>query len=321
MRDPDALRGYSYELFGLQVRSELALPELIEAEDGAEADVAIRMGQVDAPAGDDAGLYPHDGAFVLVVPDVARFRIEQGRTITIEPAPGAPEPNVRLFLLGSAFGALLHQKGLLPLHANAVEIDGRAFAFVGRSGEGKSTLAAWFHDQGYRVIADDVCVVGFDEEGVPYAMPGLPRLRLWREALEATGRDADSYARSYAGREDFDKFDVPLSVRGIAGERLALAAIYLLERGEGVEISPIKGIAAAETIFANTYRGRYVSFLGSAQPHYQACLELVRKTPLFALRRSWNLERLGAEASEIVAHAKNHSASWNARGAKGEVGR
>jgi len=140
-------------------------------------------------------------------------------------------------------------------------------------------------------------------------MPGLPRLRLWREALEATGRNANAYARSYAGRQDFDKFDVPLSAPGIAGERLELAAIYLLARGDELEISPLHGIAAAETIFANTYRGRYVSFLGTAQPHYEACLDLVRRTALFVVRRSWNLDRLGAEAGEIVAHAKNQIAS------------
>ena len=83
--------------------------------------------------------------------------------IVAEPRQGVPDSNVRLFLLGSAMGALLHQRGLLPLHTNAVEVGGRAFAFMGKSGAGKSTLAAWFHDRGFRIVADDVCVVGFDD--------------------------------------------------------------------------------------------------------------------------------------------------------------
>ena len=80
-------------------------------------------------------------------------------------ADNVPDANIRLYLLGSAMGVLLHQRGLLPLHANAVEIDGKAFAFMGASGSGKSTLAAWFHDHGYRIIADDVCAVRFETEG------------------------------------------------------------------------------------------------------------------------------------------------------------
>ena len=48
-------------------------------------------------------------------PKVGRYRIEAGNRITVESEPGVPERNVRLFLLGSAFGVLLHQRGLLPV--------------------------------------------------------------------------------------------------------------------------------------------------------------------------------------------------------------
>ena len=120
-----------------------------------------------------------------------------------------PERNVRLFLLGSAFGVLLHQRGLLPLHANAIEIDGRAVAFMGPSGAGKSTLAAWFHDRAFRVIADNVCAISRNSEGRRQAAPGLPRLRLWAEALELMGRSSHALNRSFVDDDD-EKFDVPM---------------------------------------------------------------------------------------------------------------
>ena len=91
--------------------------------------------------------------------------MRDGNQIVIDAAPDATDRNVRLFLLGSALGALLHQRGLLPLHANAIDLGGGAVAFSGHSGAGKSTIAAWFHDRGHRILADDVCVVGFDQSG------------------------------------------------------------------------------------------------------------------------------------------------------------
>ena len=141
----------------------------------------------------EPGLHVEGEALLLTIPDVARYRIEGGTEIVVDAHPSAPDRNIRLYLLGLAFGALLHQRGLLPLHANAVEVDGKAVAFMGESGAGKSTLAAWFHDRGHRIVADDVCVVGFSKGGQAFAHPGLPRLRLWDEALEASGRSAADF--------------------------------------------------------------------------------------------------------------------------------
>ena len=154
------------------------------------------------------------------------YAVLEGRRIIVDPADGADPRNVRLYLLGSAMGLLLHQRGVLPLHANAVEIDGQAFAFMGPSGAGKSTLAAWFHDQGLRVVADDVCAVHFDAQLRPWVSQGLPRLRLWKSALEATGRSDGHFQRSYAGDEQWDKFDVPL-VQPDEAQRPVAAGRYL----------------------------------------------------------------------------------------------
>ena len=200
---------FDYRVFGLKIRSELPLPELFSAGDAAAPDILIRSGSV--PAAGEPGLKAEGDSLVLTIQDVARYRVNGGREIIVDAEPGVPEGNLRLFLLGSAFGALLHQRQLLPLHANAVEVEGKAVAFMGESGAGKSTLAAWFHDRGHRVVADDVCVVRFDEQGRALAQPGLPRLRLWDEAMEATGRNAADFARSYSGDETFNKFDVPIA--------------------------------------------------------------------------------------------------------------
>jgi hypothetical protein len=289
-----------YEVFGLRIRSDIPLPELSAAEGVGEADVTISAGVVpESEAG--PGLQVHGDALLLTVPEVSRYRIEAGRNIIVDAEPGVPERNVRLYLLGSAFGALLHQRGLLPLHANAVEIDGRAVAFMGASGEGKSTLAAWFHDHGYRVIADDVCVVNFKQPGRPCAAPGLPRLRLWREALERMGRDASEYDRSYVETSNvFDKFDVPLGVSSAADAIVPLGGIYLLERGSAFSVAPINGVEAAEAIFANTYRGSYVFAAGAHHDHWRSSIELVRNVEIYRARRRWGLTNLDDQCCRLL---------------------
>jgi hypothetical protein len=294
---------HDYALFGLRVRSELELPELHPAIGKGAADVVIRLGQSGA-SDDERGLQAANGALLFVTPDVAAYRISNGDEIIVEPKAGAPERNVRLYLLGSAFGALLHQRGLLPLHANAIEIGERAFAFMGASGEGKSTLAAWFHDRGFQIIADDVCVVSFDEKDRAYAVPGLPRLRLWQDALEATGRESGDYERSYANDESWNKFDVPVRQTADVNGTTEIGGLYVLGRSEEFSIRRLSGVEAAEAVFANTYRGRYISAAKNEHSHWQSCVRLVQTAPIHQLCRPRDLARVDSDCERILEHAR-----------------
>lgn len=276
-----------YRLFGLRVASELRLP-LLSAEPG-RADVTIRRGHV-----------AEEGA--LVIPEVARFAVRGGSGIVVDASEDVPESNVRLYLLGSAMGMLLHQRGMLPLHANAVEVDGAAIAVMGGSGAGKSTLAAWLHDRGHRLISDDVCVIG--GEGELRAFAGVPRLRLWGAALDAFGRSRAGLERAYAGDDEWDKWDLPVADDAVAGEGLKVRALYVLADGSAVRISSLTGAAAAEAVIANTYRGEFVE-QGKAAAHWAACLRLIGKVPVFRIERPWDLTRLDALGSALLDHARS----------------
>lgn len=293
-----------YSVFGLRVRSEIPLPELFEAVGTSAPDVTVSTGPV--PEADPAqpGLRAVDGALLLVVPKVGRFRIEAGTNIIVEAEGGVPDRNVRVFLLGSAFGALLHQRGLLPLHANAVEIDGKAVCFMGESGSGKSTLAAWFHDQGHRVIADDVCVIGFNADGRAMANPGLPRLRLWKEVVEARGLDVSSLQQSYVGAEVSEKYDVPVAARAAASGDMPVAAVYLLSTGSQLEISIMQGISAVEALFANTYRGQFLPLAGSYATHWSSCMRLARTVPVFRFERRWGIDHMDSDCRAVLRQAE-----------------
>lgn len=290
---------YRYRLFGLIIASELHLPELAGQPPadaaGADVDLLIRMvREGDLPEG-----------FRLDIPGVARFVISAGRAIAVQPAKGAEEREVRLYLLGSAMGAALHQRGILPLHANAVAIDGRALAFTGRSGIGKSTLAAWFHDEGYPILADDVCVVRTDH-GLVRAYPGLPRLRLWEDALEASGRAAADHQMSFHAAGDArQKYDVALEGSGVVREPLPLGALFVLGEGPELRIERLGGSEAVEAISANTYRGRLIGDVGDSAGHVEACLAIARSVPVLRLERPFDRSAFDAQARAIHDYCRS----------------
>lgn len=286
----------SRALFGLAVHSELPLPDLPFADSDAPRAV-VRYGPV--PPQDNYLRAGEAGALSLQIPNVGRFLVCGGDSIVIDPAPGAGERELRVYLLGSAFGALLHQRGLLPLHANCIEIGGRAVAFLGRSGAGKSTLAHWFQRSGHAVLADDVSAI--DPADPPIALPGVPRLRLWQDALEAAGIEAGAFPRSFEGQ---DKFDVPASN---AHHALPLGACYLLaEAGDGEPhgITRLTGLDASEALIANTYRGGFVPLLGRSEDHLRSCVALASQVPVFRAARRWGRDHYDTDAARLRDHAE-----------------
>jgi len=299
-------KAHDHLLFGLKVRSDLMLPELAPANWVGEPDVRIRTDRIDHQGNGDS-ISTVEGGNLLKIEEAGRYLVRDGSEIIVDAEGGVDARNVRLFLLGSAFGILLHQRGLLPLHANAVEVDGRAIAFMGPSGSGKSTLAAWFHDHDHAILADDVCVVDFDGEGQARAHAGIPRLRLWIDALYRSGRSAERLHRSYVEKASAqDKFDLPIDT-GAPGRTLPLAAIFLLDRGETFAIAPLAGVDALTAVMENTYRGGWVSEAGSAQDHWSAAVRLASSTPVFRVIRPWDADRIGEFAEKIASHADGRS--------------
>jgi hypothetical protein len=294
-----------YSCFSFRLASDIRLDELHEATLGDPRPlVRIRRGAV--PQRLRGGGRSFDGLQVaaddalLTLPGVARFLIRGGQEIVVDPHPGVTERTLRLFLLGSVLGILCHQRGLLPLHANAVVASGRAFAFAGESGAGKSTLAAEFEKRGYRLLADDVCMVDFDERGAALAWPGIPRLKLWADAAVRFGHDCSGLDRVL---DDAPKFQVPSIAHADCGP-VPLRRLYLLSRtAEGVEggIERLRGHRAMAAIMAHTYRGFCLGPLGLGARHFRHCAELLDSVPVYTAARRWGFDCFEQEVDRLEA--------------------
>jgi hypothetical protein len=294
---------HSYILAGLTIRSEFPLPELLpHALAGARPDIEIRYGPVPDSLPGAIRSMPSaqttPDAVLLEISGVGRFYVRAGKEIWVEPESAAKAEDLRLFLLGSAFGAIYFQRGDFPLHASVVVINGAAVAFAGDPGAGKSTLAAWLNGQGYPLLCDDVCVVRFDDDDRPMAYPAFPRLKLWTDALSAFDIDRKGLQRDYSRADKYH-----LSASGaFRAEPAPLRHINLLKFSDDLaapHIEDIKPAHAVPLLRDNTYRFQYISGLGLTERHFLDCVKLARHTQTHFLVRPRQLSAL-ADCQRLI---------------------
>jgi hypothetical protein len=245
----------AYWAYGLRIHAEIVAPELpLDPRPGGKPDVIICLRPAVPRISEslENGYYEvRPGAFRLAVPRVGQYLVEEGKRISIEPQAGSSPEEIRLFLLGSAMGALLYQRGLFPLHGSAIETRWGAMIMVGAQGIGKSTLAAEFHRKGYRLLSDDVCAV----ESIPEGLRVLPAPAHFRLCADAYERLGTPQGASF----NVDKFVVPMK-EGYCSDPAPLKAIHILaEQASGdPNFKVLSGFDRVHRLLENLYRPQYL---------------------------------------------------------------
>jgi hypothetical protein len=306
-----------YQAFGLSWHSpQLSLPELPAGGGGPLVEVVPGDPQhwPPLPAGrhDTPFVRMAPGELQLTVEGIGRFRVSGGERISWwREHEGVSDQDIRTFLLGSAVGALLIQRGMLVLHGNALEKDGQAIVCLGHSGAGKSTLAYALLQQGWRLLADDL--VALSADGL--VLPGIPRIKLWHDAARAFGLDPDQLPPI---RQGMHKVLLMGEALQRADQPVPLRALYLLQQrrradGEERHITRISSQKTAALRLRNqAFRPRFVRGLGQEGANFMALAQLQRRVPLATLpvpagigaMQSWLLEQdllQACKAAELVA--------------------
>jgi hypothetical protein len=296
---------HKYLISGLRVSSEIILPGAIpEDSQGEFFDVSVRRAEVpvDLDCVSVRGAtweIGHDRC-LLRVPRLARFLIVAGRDITVQLESGATDHDVAGFVLGSAFGILLHQRHALVLHGAAVARDGRALVICGESGAGKSTLAAALCSEGYAFVADDICVIGLDSEKRPVVLPDGRQLKLWRASIDHLDL---ATRRGDAVRNSFEKYYIePAAIRAAP---TPLAAIYVLREArpplqEGIEKAALPD--AVRMLEQEAYRPALRARMGVKSTQLAQSAALFAHAAAFRLIRPRGLDHLPKTMAMIRAH-------------------
>jgi len=184
--------------------------------------------------------YRLEAGYLLRFHDQADFTVSlTGDSITCHGVPDTDEATLQHLLQNQVLPLAMSRKGRLVLHASAVVVEGRALAFLGVSGRGKSTLAAAFAAQGCPFLTDDGLLLE-PAHGQEQVMPGRPSLRLREDIRTALGACRQSSATAPNANKLLLLADASLPH---APEACTLAAFYFLGDSvvDGVSIVPLAG--------------------------------------------------------------------------------
>jgi hypothetical protein len=286
-----------YHLGGMTLVSEIALPELplIEHQPLGLHPVNIRLGSIPNHLPDAVEVDPDclatPSQYFLRIPGIARYLVNHGAEVVVEPEPAALALDVRAYLLGSIFAVLCQQRGLLPLHASAVSHRGGVVAFVGHSGQGKSSLAAHLAQRGFPVVSDDVCLIDPTSANQAIVIPTAPWLKLWRNSLESLGKQTEGLERVFS--ED-DKYRLPLAdtrapepirtLMFLEGDAASSAATLQIE-----VVSPVEAVPLLMNLIHQAY---LLQATGQLQQSFLRCSRVASQARAYRLIRPWGLPHL-----------------------------
>ena len=184
--------------------------------------------------------WKHGGGYLMYFPGLCSFRIfPQAMRIDCAPADEVAESTIAHLILDHAIPRLLSlTPGFVVFHASAVQVGDQVVAVLGRSGQGKSTLAASFAARGYPLLTDDCLVVRWDESaGQWLAQPSYQSVRLWPDSVRALGIP-DSELRDFAGYSVKKRTGREVDFR-FASRGAPLAACFVLPQATDLgEIHP-----------------------------------------------------------------------------------
>jgi len=248
--------------------------------------------------------YRSGDAYLLRFPGLADFEVSaDGAAVIAHTADGNDEAYLVNLYTNQLVPLALSRQGRPAYHASVVTVPGGAVAFLGKTGMGKSTLAASFALDDAAFLTDDALLIE-ERDGGCLAMPSHASLRLWDDSVEALvdERIAKASAINYSSK-----------ARLLAGDALtyceepqSLLAAYVLER-QGAQDVTIRELSGLD---------RYMAWLGNSflldiedhdllSQHFEWTHRISGAVPTFALDYPRDYGILRDVQNAVRQHAAN----------------
>ena len=302
---------YYYKVYNFTIQVPFQINELIEILP-KKTDISIIEGIVphDLSNIESSGSFFNDfikyqvninKSVLLTIQDIGHYYILDKNTVIIERLDAVQDEDISIFLLGFCFGFLISLHDCFALHGSAVKIDDTCVMFIGESGAGKSTTAAKLISKGYKLIADDICLITFDKEGAALVHPAYPQLKLWEDSAENLKYDTQVLKTV---SNNHKKFRVP-SKNVFELNPIPLKSIYYLEPTEydSFSIKELKGFDKVIACTQNTYNRRAILILGLEKKHFDFCTKIASKIKINKINRSNNLNLIDEMVNQILENS------------------
>jgi hypothetical protein len=304
-----------YECSGLLVASEIPLSApLSAATDSRSPDIFVALGDeieqpFERPSTDVVAELVVEGSvsytfcrvgggYLVRFPRVADVAIDGDLARVIcHPAIAGRSDVLPIVIPGSVTAFLLSMRGQTVLHGSAVDVGGRALGFVGKSGQGKSTMAAVFCSVGATLITDDVLPLDFgrSEGGVDVisCIRSGREIRLRPKAVSLADRFAEDSVRI---TEDARHAVLPMAS---PLEQIPLTVIILPRPDREHEEVSARKLGAGEAAFALSKYERIEGWRDREHMmrRFEDLARVVEVVPVFEVAIPW-----GPPFAEDLAH-------------------
>ncbi len=224
--------------------------------------------------------------FAMQVEGVGSYYACNGNEIEYAPAEGALHELVVLYLYGSVYGAILHQRKILPLHGSSFIWNEQGVALCGDSGAGKSAITASFCLNGAQFLTDDVTPIVFDG-GMPGITPLSDRIKLCHDSLQQLNQEKSELAAVYAGNE---KFYLPMEKS--KQENYPLKWLFIIEPSEvkDIEVDVLRGVDSFTAVRNEVYRWEYLPAMKESETcYFEKLLDICRTIHVVKIKRPFQI--------------------------------
>jgi len=249
----------SYQFFDYRLDSTLEFPELKPFQMGSVASPPlITLTSVEHRAEafevrhrwEDSDMHCSlsQDRYRLDFPEVLDARIDvSSARIEYQVMHEAQEATVRHLILDQVIPRLLSHRGELVLHGSCVTKEGMTIAFIGASGAGKSSMAASFSEEGWKVLSDDCLLIRQDMTGSILVLGSYPGLRLHKSSARAILLSGSRPVMA-SGVADKHRYDTEPAYGG-----RALSLLVALDAPGTLGSSPLQGADALRTLLGESY--------------------------------------------------------------------
>lgn len=239
------------------------------------------------------------GALLRIVPGTARFLATSGTVVEVAVEEQADPGEIQSFLFGGVRGALIHQRGELPLHAATLTPPGAnyAVAIAGNSGTGKSTLAAELVLRGWSLLADDLTRITLSGSQ-PIAWPGGTAIKLTPDAVRRLGIEPNVLTPVCPG------IDKSYLKANSADQPVPLRWVISLHRECVPEMALVNQHQALAVLIEHTFRRHYICALGMEQQHLAMVLRVAAESRCARLSGYKGVKAAADLLEQIVSDTK-----------------
>ena len=288
---------HHYEAFGLNILSDMLLPELPVHAGTDLSPLAVHIAASNhedwpplvANEHSTPSLQMALGDWRLELEGIGWFRAYAGETLSYERwDDSVSDRDVRTFLVTSGLAALLIQRGALVLQGTTVVRDGQAVMLLGAPASGKSTLACCLQQEGWKLLSSELSVM--NEQGL--VLPGLQQLKLWHDCAASLGLD---WAQMPLVRRGLKRYALLPPEAEVSSQAAPLEMIYIISRRDNRKDAQESDIqtrrlerqaVALLRLRNNAYQPRVYRGMDQEANLFLQASALARRVPIYSLQLS-----------------------------------